>query len=105
MSLISTLEDDFAEVRTKVEEFAESKLPTALSDVKKLEGNPVIDALLSATHVPQSALNGVVSVIQALADAFPKDAPSEAVSEPQEADAPADAPQPIPAGPVVAGQA
>ena len=102
MSLISTLEEDFAEVRDKVEEFAASKLPAALGDVKKLEGNPVVDALLSATHVPASALNGVVSVIQALADAFPKDGGSDSPTSTSEAPS---VPQPATAGPVVGGQA
>lgn len=99
MSLISTLEADFEEVRAKVEEFAASKLPTALDDVKKLEGNPIIPVLLEAAHVPASALQWVVEGIQAISKAFPKPGEAEAVS-----DAPS-APQVPAAGPVVAGQA
>lgn len=99
MSLISTLESDFEEVRAKVEEFAASKLPSALDDVKKLEGNPIIPVLLEAAHVPASALQWVVEGIQALSKAFPKDGEAETASE-----APS-VPEPVAAGPVVAGQA
>ncbi|HEX4429859.1 MAG TPA: hypothetical protein VHZ96_11390 [Frankiaceae bacterium] len=108
VSLTSTLKNDAEEVRSKAKEFADkaeeffsSKLPDALTDVEKLEGNPVAEALLSALHVPASALNGVVEVINTLAKAFPKDDQAAAASEPETADVP----QPVAAGPVVAGQA
>lgn len=106
MSLTDTLKADAEEVRAKaeeaaakVEEFLSSKLPDALTDVEKLEGNPVAEALLSALHVPSDALQGVVEVINTLAKAFPKTGDSETASE-----APS-VPEPIAAGPVVAGQA
>jgi hypothetical protein len=108
VSLTSTLKNDAEDVRSdlkaaaeRAEEFFSSKLPAAVSDVEKLEGNPVAEALLSALHVPASALSGVVEVINTLAAAFPKDDQSAAVSEPETADVP----QPVAAGPVVAGQA
>jgi flagellar hook-basal body complex protein FliE len=107
VSLTQTLKNDAEEVRAdakaaadKVEAFLSSKLPDALGDVEKLEGNPVAEALLSALHVPADALQGVVEVINTLAKAFPKTAADTATSEPT-----ADVPQPVAAGPVVAGQA
>lgn len=106
VSLSQTLKADAEDVRAKAKEFADkaeefftSKLPDALTDVEKLEGNPVAEALLSALHVPASALQGVVEVINTLADAFPKDTPSEGVSVVPSV------PEPVAAGPVVAGQA
>jgi hypothetical protein len=106
VSLSQTLKNDAEEVRAKAAEFAEkaeeffsSKLPDALTDVEKLEGNPVAEALLSALHVPSSALQWVVEGINTLAKAFPKGDEAEAVSE-----APS-VPEPVAAGPVVAGQA
>jgi hypothetical protein len=108
MSLITTLENDAADLRAHVEEFITSKLPAATADLKKLEGNPVVDALLNAVHVPAPALDVVVGMINSLAGLFPK--PVEAapvdVAQPVEA-APADMamPEPVPAGPTVAGQA
>lgn len=106
MSLTETLKNDAEAARNdlkaaaeRAEEFFASKLPDALGDVEKLEGNPVAEALLSALHVPSSAFQGVVEVINTLAKAFPKTGDSETVSE-----APS-VPEPIAAGPVVAGQA
>jgi hypothetical protein len=74
MSLVTTLEADFADVRAKVEEFATSKLPAAIEDAKKLEGNPVVDALLAAAHVPVNALSIVVDVLNGLAAIYPRPA-------------------------------
>lgn len=107
MSLIATLENDAADLRAHVEEFITSKLPAATADLKKLEGNPVIDALLAAVHVPAPALDVVVGMINSLAGLFPK--PVETAA-PVEMGQPAEAahmpqPEPVPAGPTVAGQA
>jgi hypothetical protein len=108
VSLISTLEDDAKELlakakeqATKAEDFVSNSIPTALADIKKLDGNPAFDALLAAAHVPASALDGVVTILNTLASVFPKDDPAPAASEPVSADVP----QPVAAGPVVAGQA
>jgi hypothetical protein len=106
MSLTATLKQDAETARNdlkaaaeRAEEFFSSKLPDALGDVEKLEGNPVAEALLTALHVPASAFQGVVEVIETLAKVFPKPDDTAAVS-----DAPS-APEPVAAGPVVAGQA
>lgn len=106
VSLTETLKNDAEAARNdlkaaaeRAEEFFASKLPDALGDVEKLEGNPVAEALLSALHVPASALQGVVEVINTLSKAFPKPGEAETAS-----DAPS-VPEPVAAGPVVAGQA
>lgn len=82
MSLISTLETDFEDVRAKVVEFAETKLPAATADLKKLEtllGNPAVDALFAAAHVPIEAIAGlVVPVIDGLAALYQKPAAAPA---------------------------
>jgi hypothetical protein len=101
VSLISTLEDDFAEVRDKVEEFAKSKLPTALSDIKKVEGSDLFTAVVGAAHVPPEFLSVATNFINELSAKFPKATTTETASEPETSDVP----QPVAAGPVVAGQA
>jgi len=92
VSLISTLETDFADVRTRVEEFATSKLPAAVADAKALEGNPVVDALLAAAHVPVHALQMVVDLLNGLAAIYPRPADAQAAADPA-----AGQPEPAPA--------
>lgn len=69
-----------------------STLEAALADAQKLEGNPGVDALLAAEHVPVGVIVGIINL---LAGAFPKNAQPAAEQ----------AAQPAPAGPVVGGQA
>ena len=78
MSLESTIEADFAEVAAKVREFGETKLPAALADTKKLAGNPVVDALLSAVHMPAEALTMAVTVINQLEELYKPESVSQA---------------------------
>lgn len=102
MSILTTLETDFEDVRAKVETFAKDKLPAALADAKKLEGlagNPVVDALLGAVHVPAEALSMAVSIINGLEELYK---PETAVAAPADVQAAADPamgsqPEPAPA--------
>lgn len=94
MSLVSTLETDFEDVRAKVEEFAKDKLPAGLADAKKLAGNPVVDALLAAVHVPAEALSMVVGVIGKLEELYAPENDSQAPAAPSD---PAMGSQPEPA--------
>lgn len=76
MSLIATLEADYADVLAKVEEFAKDKLPAAVADAKKLEGSPVVAALLKAVDgsVPMELLHRMVlPVIDGLVSAYAAD--------------------------------
>lgn len=60
---------------------------TAVGKVEALEGNPVVDALLAAAHVPANALTIVVDVLNGLASIYPKpDAPADpAMGQPEPA--------------------
>jgi hypothetical protein len=97
MSVISTFEADAEEALAKVQELVREKLPTALADTKKLAGNPVVDALLSAVHVPAEALSMAVTVINQLEELYKPETAAQSPADPAMGDQPAAAePQPAP---------
>lgn len=88
-TLETTIEADFEKVKTKlaegvqmVEDFASSKLPAATATINKLAGNPVVDALLSAVHVPVGALTAAVHVIEDLEELYKPDTDTQTPAEP-----------------------
>lgn len=101
MSVSATIKADYEDVLAKLKEFGETKIPAALGDVQKLEGNPVVDALLSAVHVPAEALSMAVTVINQLEELYKPETDSPApvvASDPAMGSAPEAAPEPQPAG-------
>ena len=94
-SALSTLEADFGKVRDEVENFAKNKLPEVASIATKLDGNPVVEALLRAAHVPTEALDMAVKVIDGLEELYKPTTDAPAPSEPTAAE-----PAPAAAAPV-----
>ena len=87
-NIAGTLEADFEKVKTKfdeakaeVEGFAATKLPAVLDTAKKLDGNPVVDALLAAVHVPAEALDMAVKVINGLEELYKPETGAAAPTE------------------------
>ena len=104
MSLVSTLEDDYREVVAKVTVFATYKLPAAVADAKKLEGSPVVAALLKAVDgsVPLQLLHSMVlPIIDGLVDAYAPegDSPAPAPADPAPVDPAMGVAAPAPAEP------
>ena len=100
MGLIAELEADAAELRAKVGEFVQTKLPAATEDLKKLEGvaeNPVVLSLLAAMHVPAEALPMVVKVIDELEKLYAPETAVAAPPEPAVPEVPAAPAEPAPA--------
>ena len=101
MSLVSTLEADYAEVVAKVRAFATDKLPAVVADAKKLEGSPVVAALLKAIDgsVPLELLHSMVlPIIDGLVDAYAPESGSQTPAAPADPAVPVQAePQPEPA--------
>ena len=99
MSLITALETDYQDVLAKVEEFAKDKLPAAIADAKKLEGSPVVAALLTAVDgsVPMELLHSMVlPVIDGLVNAYSADTATTAPTAPADP-AMGVPPEPVPA--------
>lgn len=76
VSLIATVKQDIKELAAKAEGLDEA----AAAKVEQLEGNPVVDSLLAAAHVPSNALSIVVDVLNGLAAIYPK--PDAAPADP-----------------------
>lgn len=68
MNLIADLKQDAKNLAAKFEGIDEA----AASKVEALEGNPVVDALLAAAHVPVNALQMAVDLLNGLAAIYPK---------------------------------
>lgn len=86
MSLITEVKAELKSLAAKAEGIDEA----AVGKVEALEGNPVVDALLAAVHVPVNALSIVVDVLNGLAAIYPKpaDAPADpAMGQPEPAPA------------------
>ena len=70
LSFITDVKNDLAtaahDVAAKAADFEQNVLPAAASKLTALEGNPVVDALLNAVHVPPEGLDVVVGVINKL---------------------------------------
>lgn len=93
MSIISSFEADAEQALATVQNLVREKLPIALADTKKLAGNPVVDALLAAVHVPAEALSMAVSVINQLEELYKPETGSQSPADPD----PAMGSQPAPA--------
>jgi hypothetical protein len=76
VSLLATIEADAEQALGEVQKLVREKIPAAVADAKSLEGNPVVDALLAAAHVPVNALSIVVDVLNGLANIYPKPDPA-----------------------------
>lgn len=102
MSLVSTLEADYDEVVAKVKEFATDKLPAAVADAKKLEGSPVVAALIKAIggSVPMELLHSMVlPIIDGLVDAYATESDTQAPAAPGDPAVPVQGetqPEPVP---------
>jgi hypothetical protein len=86
VSLITEVKAELKSLAAKAEGIDEA----AVGKVEALEGNPVVDALLAAVHVPVNALSIVVDVLNGLAAIYPKpaDAPADpAMGQPEPAPA------------------
>ena len=68
MSLIAEVKAELKDLAAKAEGIDEA----AAAKVEQLEGNPVVDSLLAAAHVPANALSIVVDVLNGLASIYPK---------------------------------
>ena len=77
-TLIKEIVDDIQAVAAKVESID----PAAADRLAALNGNPVADALLAASHIPVADLAPVVAVIQTLGE----------LTRPADPETPADAP-------------
>lgn len=70
MSLVTEVHDALLaaahDITSKAVDFEQTVLPAAASKLTALEGNPVIDSLLNAVHVPPEALGIVVKTIDGL---------------------------------------
>jgi hypothetical protein len=90
MSVVTDVRNDLAlaahDLAAKAAEFEQSILPAAAAKLTALEGNPVIDALLTAVHVPVDNLDIVVAMINKLESIW---APPQTAEQPQQ--------QPVPA--------
>ena len=69
MNLITELKNDAQKLAAKFDGIDEA----AAAKMAALEGNPVLDALVSAAHVPPNALSIVVDVLKGLGEIYPKD--------------------------------
>ena len=69
VNLITELKADAQKLAAKFEGIDEA----AAAKMQALEGNPVVDALIAAAHVPPNALSIVVEVLKGLGDIYPKD--------------------------------
>jgi hypothetical protein len=86
MSLVSEVQTELGLLKQKAQEL-EAKLAPAIPRIEALEGNPVVDALLSALHVPPSGLALVTQLLAGLEEIYkPEDAATPA---------PVTAPQPV----------
>lgn len=98
MGFITDLKHDLAtaahDVAARAAEFETTILPAAAGKLTALEGNPVVDALLTAVHVPVEDLDIVVQLINKLETMWNPDV-AAAPADPQPA---APAPAPVPAG-------
>jgi hypothetical protein len=83
VSLITEVKTELKSLAAKAEGIDEA----AAGKVEALEGNPVVDALLAAAHVPVNALSIAVDVLNGLAAIYPKpDAPADpAAGQPEPA--------------------
>ena len=83
MISVAEVKQDIKNLAAKAEGLDEA----AAAKVEQLEGNPVVDSLLAAAHVPSNALSIVVDVLNGLASIYPKpDAPADpAMGQPAEA--------------------
>lgn len=70
MSAITDIKNEIAaaahDIAAKAAEFEQTILPAAAARLTALEGNPVVDSLLKAAHVPPEALDIVVKTIDGL---------------------------------------
>lgn len=70
MSFITDVNNDLKtaahDLAAKAADFETNILPAAASKLSALEGNPVVDSLLAAVHVPPEALTPVVHLIDDL---------------------------------------
>lgn len=100
MSLVSTLEADYEKVKAEVEAFGKDKLGPAAEEAKKIEpilSNKLVDAFLTAAHVPVSAIEGLlIPAINWLSDAYAPETAAPTPADPAMGDQPA-APEPQPA--------
>lgn len=74
VSLIAEVKSELKSLAAKAEGIDEA----AAGKIEALEGNPVVDALLAAAHVPANALGIVVNVLDGLAEIYPKPDPAAA---------------------------
>lgn len=74
MSLITEIKTELHDLAVKAEGIDEA----VAGKVEALQGNPVVDALLAAAHVPVNALSIVVDVLNGLAAIYPKPDPAAA---------------------------
>lgn len=75
VSVVTDLQNFAHELAAKAAELEQTVLPAAAGHLAALEGNPVVDSLLNAVHVPPEALAIVVATIQGLEELYkPTDA-------------------------------
>lgn len=86
MSVMSEVENELKALRERAQAL-EAKIAPEVPKLVSLEGNPVVDSLLAAVHVPPSGLALVIGLIEGLEHIY---GPEEPASTP-----PAEAPVPV----------
>jgi hypothetical protein len=81
MSLITEVKTELKDLALKAEGIDEA----AAEKIAALEGNPVVDALLAAAHVPDTALAMAVDLLNGLAGIYPMPEDAQAAAAPAEA--------------------